>query len=148
MMAEQGRGSNPSQAGLASAGIMLLSAVIFGFFGFFYGINWNTPGVNGQDPVLFRQLCGWTLKVAAIAYGLAALLTMVSARTGNLLYAIVGLASAVMFVIIAVMDIADTQHAIMPYGPAILLIFAAWNGYGAWQGLRQVMSTQRVELPV
>ena len=50
--------------------IMLLSAAIFGFFGFFYA-NWYTPGLDG-NPVLFRVLLGWTLRVTAILFAASA----------------------------------------------------------------------------
>ena len=129
----------------AGPGIMLFSALLFGFFGFGYalglpfGVDWNTPGVDG-NPVLFRQMLGWTLKLSAAAFLISALFSFVQPLIANALYSFVGLVGAVLFVIIAVLDVLDTQHGIMVYGPFILLIFAAFNGYGSWQGLRGVLS--------
>jgi hypothetical protein len=45
---------------LAGPAIMILSALIFGFFGFAY--TWNTRGTGGEF-VLFPALLGWTLKI-------------------------------------------------------------------------------------
>lgn len=125
----------------AGPGMMLISAALFGFFGFFM-VNWNTPGVNGQ-AVLFRVLCGWTLKVSAIVFIISAVLTMVNRTAGNLLYSAAGLIGAVLFVIVAILDVLDPQHSTVAYGPAILLLFAAWNGYGSWASLREMMAARR-----
>ena len=123
---------------LAGPGIMLFSALIFGFFGFFY-INWNTPGVQGQ-AVLFRVLLGWTLRVSSVLFFLSAAVTIARPFLGNLIYAIVGIVGAVLFVVVAIMDVADKQHTIMAYAPVVLFLFAAWNGYGSWSSLRGVLA--------
>lgn len=123
------------------ATVMVLSALIFGFFGFFY-VNWNTPGVDG-NPVLFRVLLGWTLKGAAVLFLASAALTLFKPPAGNLLYAVTGVVSAALFVVVAVMDVADSQHTFMPYGWVVLLLFAAWNGYGSWSALRAVLAPPR-----
>ena len=121
--------------------VMLLSAAIFGFFGFFY-INWNTPGVDG-DPVLFRVMLGLTLKTTAIFFAACAALTVVKPFLGNLLYSLGGGVSAVLFLVVAAMDIADDQHMIAPNAQYVLILFAAWNGYGSWSALRKVMAARR-----
>ena len=59
---------------------------------------------------------------------------------GNLVYALVGIVGAVLFVVVAFMDIADKQHTIMAYAPVILFLFAAWNGYGSWSSLRAILA--------
>ncbi len=131
-----------ASSNFAGPGIMLISAVIFGFFGFMY-VNWNTPGVNGQ-LVPFRLICGWTLKIASVSFFVCALLTFVKPMVANVLYAVVGLISAALFVVVAILDLADQQHAIMAYGPFILFLFAAWNGYGSWIALKDLMA-QRLQ---
>lgn len=122
--------------------IMLISGLIFGFFGFFY-VNWSAPGVDGH-AVLFRVLLGWTLRVSSILFLASAGITIARPVAGNLLYALVGVVGAGLFVVVAVMDVTDTRHGFMPYGPAVLLLFAAWNGYGSWMSLRSVLSMRRV----
>ncbi len=88
-------------------------------------------------------MCGWTLKVSAIAYAASAAITMIQPLLGNLLYAIIGLLGALMLLLVAGLDTLDTQHTIMPYGPLILVLFAAWNGYGSWSGIKAVMMLKR-----
>jgi len=114
---------------LEGPGSMLFSAVIFGFFGFFT-INWSTPGLNGQ-PVLFRELLGWTLRVASIMFAVSAVLTLVKPVFGNLVAAMTGVVSAVLFLVVVAMDLADPQHGLFSYSTFILPVFAAWNGYGS-----------------
>jgi hypothetical protein len=117
--------------------VMLVSAVIFGFFGF-YALNWNTPGVNGQ-VVPFRVLLGWTLRFSSILFALSALLCFAKPVFGHVLYAAVGVVGAVIFIIVAVMDIADKQHGLFAYAPFILVAFALWNGWSSWQSLRRLL---------
>ena len=120
--------------------VMLFSAAIFGFFGFFY-VDWNSLGVDGQ-VVLFRVLLGWTLKISACLFLLAGVLAFAKPVMGNLLYALTGVASAGLFVVVAVMDVTDDRHGFMPYGPIVLLVFAAWNGYGSWSALRSILGSR------
>lgn len=125
---------------LAGPGIMFISAAIFGYFGF--TSNFNYTGVNGEF-LLFVALLDYTLKISAIAFFLTGVLTFVAPVAGNLFYSIVGLLSAVLFVVIAVLDIADTQHTAMH--PFLLFLFAAWNGYGSWASLREIMAAKKTE---
>jgi hypothetical protein len=128
----------PEKTGqLAGPAIMILSALVFGYFGFFR--TWNTRGAGGEF-VLFPALLGWTLKISSILFLVAAGLTIVKLVAGNLIYALTGVAGAGMFVVVAVMDIADQGHTIMPYAPVVLVLFAAWNGYGSWLSLRVVLA--------
>jgi hypothetical protein len=131
--------SNARPAPFAGPAMMIISAVVFGFFGYFAGINWNTPGLDG-DPLLFRQLLGWTLRIATWTFLACGLITFVQPLIGNALYAVAGLISAVLFVVVAIMDIQDQRHGVMAYGPIILIAFALFNGYGSWQGIRAVIA--------
>ena len=123
--------------GVSGVGGMLFSAAIFGYFGFFV-LDWSTPGVDGQ-PVLFRLLLGWTLRGSAIGFAVAAALTLARPWAGRLLYAVIGLLGAVLLVTVAVMDYRDTQHGMFRFSPILLPLFAAWNGYGSWTGLRALL---------
>ena len=127
---------NGTRIEFAGPGVMFISAVLFGFFGFVMQLN--PIGVNGQH-LLYIPIFVWTMRASAIAFALAGLMTFKAPLAGNLIYTVAGLLSAIMFVIVAVMDIQDKQHTIMPYAPFLLFVFAAWNGWGSWQGLRAVM---------
>ena len=120
--------------------LILLSAAMFGFLGFFY-VDWNKPFPDGQ-VVLFMVLLGWTLKISALVFLAAGILAFLSPIAGHLLYALAGVGSAGLFVVVAVMDLTDPAHMIMPYAPAMLLLFAAWNGFGSWSALRSIIGSQ------
>jgi len=123
---------------LAGPGSMILSAIIFGFFGFFY-IQWNPySAINPGQYLWFVALCKWTLQIGAVVFAVAAGVTMVNRVAGNVIYAGAGLLSAIMFVVIALLDFADTQHTIAPYAALVLLLFAAWNGFASFTTLRDL----------
>ena len=127
---------------LAGPGMMILSAAIFGFFGFFY-IQWNPVSPINNNYLWFVAMCEWTLKISAVAFAAAAGLTVVNKVAGNVVYSVVGLASAAMFVLIAVLDLMDSQHTIAAYAPFVLLLFAAWNGYGSFSSLRELWQVRQ-----
>ncbi|MHC4219923.1 MAG: hypothetical protein ACYSU7_15885 [Planctomycetota bacterium] len=119
---------------LAGPAIMLLSALIFGYF----GLNMSETAVDGEW-VLFFALLTWTLRISAGLFILSAVLTFVVPVFGNLLYALAGVVGAGLFLVVAVMDIADDKYdASVPW--VLLLVFAAWNGYGSWLALRAVLA--------
>jgi hypothetical protein len=120
--------------------LMLLSAGIFAYFGF--ATSWLYTGVNGQF-LLFVALLDWTLKITAVVFAISAILMFVNGFLGNLLYSLAGIVSAVMFVIVAILDIMDQQHTAMH--PLLLFIFAAWNGYGSWMGLQGSLQWRQAE---
>ncbi len=121
---------------LAGPGIMLLSAAIFGYFGFMLAF----PELDTKTGSLIRLVITlkWTLRAAAIGFLLAAVITMANTFAGNLLYALVGIVSAAMFVGIAVWDLGSPWHS--GVHPFLLFVFAAWNGYSSFAGLRAVLS--------
>jgi hypothetical protein len=124
---------------LAGPFIMFISAALFGYFGFFIGLTSTTAA--GQ-VVFFFALLVWTLKVGAIGFIVSAVLTLIAPLAGNLVYAVIGLLTAAALVVIGFMDIADTQHA-AALPPLLAFLFAAWNGYGSWYGLKAVLSIRR-----
>ncbi len=126
---------------LAGPGIMLISAALFGYFGFFMGGFSHTSSINGQF-LLYYALLDWTLKGTACGFILGGVLTIIRPVPGNLIYGITGLLSAIFFVLIAGMDIMDKQNAAAA-PPLLLLIFAAWNGYGSWFGLKAVLELMK-----
>ncbi len=124
----------PEGSRLAGPAVMLVSAALFGYFGF--ATSWNHHGITGQF-LLFVALLDWTLKLSAIGFLVAAVLTLMAPMLANLIYGLVGLAGAILFIVIAVMGYLDKQHTAMH--PLLLVIFAAWNGYASFAGLREVL---------
>lgn len=137
----QSNGSGNSRSELF---FMLVSAGLFAYFGF--GTTWNHYSVVDGRFLLFVALLDWTLKATAVGCGVAFVLTLIKPALGNGVYAVVGLLSAVMLAVVGVMDMADTQHTAME--PILLFIFAAWNGYGSWLSLRDLMQSRAVAEPV
>ena len=124
---------------LAGPFIMFISAAIFGYFGFFMGLTSTTAGGNF---IFFFALLVWTLKIGAVGFLLSALLTFGTPLVGNLVYSVIGLLTAAGLIIVGVMDIADSRNA-AALPPVLAFLFAAWNGWGSWSGLRAVMSLTR-----
>ncbi len=130
---------NQNKGLFAGPVVMLLSAAIFGFFGFYR--DWSAPFPDGK-VILFMVLLGWTLRISAGVFLLSGILALAKPVLGNLLYALAGIGSAGLFVVVAVMDVTDTDHMIMPYGVVVLLLFAAWNGFGSWSALRSILGSR------
>ena len=75
-MQESSQHAQPSYQGHAGPGIMLLSAALFGYFGFAY--SWDPTGVDGQF-LPFVVIVEWSLKGGAIGFVIAAVLSFLAA---------------------------------------------------------------------
>lgn len=122
------------RSAFAGPGIMLLSAAIFGYFGFSTGFN--PRGTSGQ-LLVYVPILEWTLKGSAVLFLLSAGLAWVAPRPGHLLYAVVGLVGAVLLLLVAALDFLDPVHTV--FSPVLLVIFALWNGFGSLSGLGEVL---------
>ena len=116
---------------------MLVSALIFGYFGFLgTGGSWTTPDGTIVPAWLLLDL---TLKATAICFAVSAGLYMAAPLLANMAYCLVSMGSALMFILVAILDWIDPDHAAAA-GPVLLLIFAAWNGYGAISSLQSLLN--------
>ena len=123
--------------GLAGPGIMLLSAAIFGYFGF--SVTWLSTSASTGQFLFFVALLEWTLKGCAVAFGISAIITLAQPWLGNMIFSGVGLLSAISLVVVMILDILDKQHqAISPF---LLAIFAIWNGLSSWAGIKAALAT-------
>ena len=120
---------------LTGPAMMLLSAAIFGYFGF--ATSWAHYSPRTGEFLLFVALLEWTLKGSALAFVASAILAFVQPVLGSFVFGVAGLVGAILFVVIAGMDYVDKQHASLH--PVLLLVFAAWNGYGSLTGLRALI---------
>ena len=122
---------------------MLISAGIFAYFGF--GSSWAHKYTMTQPPQLLPMvsLLEWTLKSGAIAFGASAILAMIGQRLGDLLYAVAGLLTAVIFVVVAIWEWTNPQGYYSGMPALLLVIFALWNGFGSWSSLRELLSGPR-----
>lgn len=133
---------NAAPGMLSGPAVMIISAVLFGYFGF--GTTWLTTSAITGQVLFFVVLWEWTLKGSAIAFALCAAVTFVRPFAGNALYAVLGLISAAAMVLVLVLDLVDTQHTVG--SPWLIGIFAAWNAYGSWGSitdLRRVAAASR-----
>jgi len=130
---------------LAGPFMMFISAAIFGYFGF--GSSWVHKMTTDDPPQLLIMVAvlEWTLKASAVAFLLAGLITTKRALEGNLLYSAIGVAGSVLFVAVAIWDFTSVYFS--GISPILLLIFAAWNGYGAWTGLQGAMAARAMTRP-
>ena len=126
---------------LAGPGMMFLSAAIFGFFGFMMAFPEIASTTGKLIPMVVTLK--WTLRMAAVAFLLSAVLSMANPRAGDIVYAGVSLIAAGMFVVVAVWDIMTPQYVSGVHW-FLLLVFAAWNGYGSFSGLREILSVRRM----
>ena len=128
--------STPQPTTWAGPVLMFVSAAIFGYFG--YWTTWLHTGVDGQT-LAFVLIEEWTLKICAVGFALAGVIALGKPRAGELIYAIIGLLSAVAFLIAGVLELLDEKHAAI--GPFMLFVFAAWNGFGSISSLRSLART-------
>ena len=128
---------NQNNRRFAGSIVMLFSAALFGYFGFYLIKPVSTSG----QPILFMVLLTWTLRISAALFLLSALLTVVRPILGNLLYSLVGVVGAGLFVVVVVMDFTDPKNQTI--SPILLLLFAAWNGYGSWSALRSIFLSKQ-----
>ncbi|MHC5023754.1 MAG: hypothetical protein ACYTGG_07570 [Planctomycetota bacterium] len=123
---------------------MLISAGIFAYFGFV--TSWAHQYTATTPPVLLPMvvLLKWTLRVGAVAFGVAALLSMTGSIVGPLVYALTGIVTAAAFVVVAVWEWTNPQGYFSGVPAVLLVIFAAWNGYGSWSGLQEIRTWRRI----
>jgi hypothetical protein len=109
----------------------LLSAVVFGYYGFIAGLD--THGSDG-NPVALWIAFVWVLRIATLLY-LGCLVLAVRARPNSeLAY---GLASAFATAGLAAIfcwDLASPDSTVMH--PLLLLVLIVWNGYCAGSAIR------------
>jgi len=118
----------PEQTAIGRVGVMLLSAAIFGFFGFM--MSWPELDVQTGKLIPLVVTLKWTLRITAIAFLICALVSMPLPDVGGLVYAAVGMACAAALAVLGVWDL--TSHWYSGIHPFLLFVFAAWNGVTSW----------------
>ena len=125
---------------------MLLSAAVFAYFGFAMSWAHQYTGPGSPTPNVLIPMVAvlkWTLRAAAVGFGVAALVAMAQPRIGSLLYSVTGLVTAIAFLVVAIWEWTNPQGYFSGVPAILLLIFAAWNGYGSWAGLREAMERRQ-----
>jgi hypothetical protein len=122
---------------------MLISAAIFAYFGFATG--WAHQYTTTTPPVLIPMVVvlKWTLRGGAVAFALSAALTWLGAAAGPALYAAAGLATAVLFLAVAIWEWTNPAGYVSGVPAILLVIFALWNGFASWQSMRDLVESRR-----
>ena len=112
---------------------LVISVLLFGYFGFLQGLSTTTT--PGGPVVPMFAVFVWTLRIAAVGFLMALALQLLRrGRLAVLVAGVVGLLSAVAFLVLGVWDLMDDSLA-LALSPLFLLLFAAWNGYVSWGSL-------------
>ena len=115
----------------------LLSALIFGYYGFLDSTVRDTTD-DADNTVLLWLGALWILRVSALLFLASTVLAFRNDRKTDLLYGASSMLATLGLLVILVWDQADTQYQTV-FHPIILLLCIAWNGYGAIQTLRSAL---------
>jgi hypothetical protein len=125
---------------------MLISAGLFAYFGF--GSSWvhQYTAATATPPNQWLPMVAvleWSLKGGAVAFGLAAVISMAGSIFGPMLYAATGLITSLAFIAVAIWQWTNPQGYYSGMSPLLLVLFAAWNGFGSYSSLREVLASRR-----
>jgi hypothetical protein len=115
----------------------LISALIFGYYGFLDSTVRDTTD-DADNTVLLWLGTLWILRVSALLFLASTVLAFRNDRKTDLLYGASSMLATLGLLVILVWDQADTQYQTV-FHPIILLLCIAWNGYGAIQTLRSAL---------
>lgn len=119
---------------------MIVSAGLFAYFGFAGSWTHQYTNTNPPELVMMVVVLKWTLRAGSIAFGLAAVLSMIGKTAGPLLYCLAGLITAVIFVVVGIWEMTNPQGYFSGVPAIILFLFAAWNGYSSWTELHEMFA--------
>lgn len=107
---------------------LLLSTLLFGYFGFLYGLT-DRAAPDGPVIPMFATFL-WTLRLSAIGFAIAFVLALLRQPVANIVSGVVGLLGAVAFLGLAIWDWMDPAYGLR-LSPIVLVLFAMWNGYSS-----------------
>lgn len=109
----------------------VLSALIFGYFGFFVGLS--TGDASGTVPLYLATV--WVLRISAILFAAAAVVAMLGIHRATLISGLVCAVATLGLLAVTVWSVADHERDIA-VSPLIMAICIAWNGYCAARAIR------------
>ena len=124
---------------------MFISALLFGYFGFFNNWSHQMTTASATPPntlIPMVVLLKWTLRVGACCFALSGVLAMIGSMLGPLINCLAGLVTAGVFVIVAIWEWTNPQGYFSGVPPILLVVFALWNGHGSWMGLKELRARQ------
>jgi len=118
---------------------MIISTALFAWIGFGMGL---TTRNNDGELVPIWVLLLWIGRLGALGMAIAIAVRLAAHFIGEVMYAGVGLLSAIALVVLAIMDLLDTRHT-AAIGWFLALFFAIWNGFGSATALRAALGLYR-----
>ena len=115
----------------------LISAVLFGYYGFLDSTVRDTTDDAGNTVLLWVGTL-WILRISALLFAASTALAFRNDRKTDLLYGASSLLATLGLLVILAWDQADSEYQTV-FNPIILLICIAWNGYGSVQTLRSAL---------
>lgn len=112
----------------------LLSAAVFGYYGFLSGITSDITNDAGEVvPLWVGSL--WILRLCTLAFIGCAVVGFLKLRQAGLIFGIAGMFAALgLFVVLAWSQL-DTEYDFACH-PLILLVFGCWNAYVSFIAIR------------
>jgi hypothetical protein len=115
----------------------LLSAAVFGYYGFVDSVVSQTTDSSGQTVALWVGAL-WIIRIATLLFAVSAGLAFRNDSRTDLVYAVGTLIATLGLVVILVWDQFDTNYQ-TAFHPVILILCIAWNGYSSVAALRAAL---------
>lgn len=134
--------SRPTNSNVQSQAVyMFISALLFGYFGFFGDWSHQMTTATATPPntlIPMVVLLKWTLRVGASCFLLAGGLAAAGQLFGVTINCLAGLVASMIFVVVAIWEWTNPQGYFSGVPAILLVVFAIWNGYSSWMGLNEL----------
>ncbi len=131
-----GRAGGPHGGGRQAPDVLapLLSALLFGYYGFLAGLD--THG-SGGEPIHLWIAFVWVLRASAVLFTISTALALARKPATDLVYGFGGLLATAALAGVFVWDLIDPNS--LAVSPILLLVFIVWNGYASLLTLREAL---------
>ncbi|MCX5651163.1 MAG: hypothetical protein NTU45_07210 [Planctomycetota bacterium] len=113
----------------------LLSAAIFGYFGFFTGLR-SDDDSGAVVPLYLATV--WVLRISAILFLASAVIGMVGKPRTGLLAGIAGAVATIGLTVVTAWSIIDPERDIA-VNHLIMILCILWNAYSAFTAIRSAL---------
>ena len=113
----------------------LLSAAIFGYFGFFTGLQ-SDDGSGTVVPLFLTTV--WVLRVSALLFLAAAVIAILGKSRAGLFAGIVGAIATLGLVVVTAWSMLDPDRDIA-VNHLIMILCILWNAYSSFSSIRSAL---------
>lgn len=110
----------------------MLSAAIFGYFGFFTGLS-SDDGAGNIVPLYITTV--WVLRIGAVLFAVAAMFALSGMREAGLFAGVAGAIATLGLAAVTAWSMIDPQHDIA-VNHLIMIICIVWNAYSSFVSIR------------